>query len=79
MVPPPQAPAIPLGVETTKPAGKVSLNPMPLNDAAGFALFTVKLSEVEPFNGMLAAPNDLISTGGAITVSAALEVFPVPA
>src|ERR1700722_4878962 len=79
MVPPPQAPVIPFGVETTKPEGKVSLKAMPLTDAAGFALFTVKLSAVEPFNGTLAAPNDLISTGGATTVTAALEVFPVPA
>jgi hypothetical protein len=39
----------------------------------------VKLSEVEPFSGMLAAPNALSMTGGAITVMEAFEVFPVPA
>src|SRR6266853_4647254 len=38
----------------------------------------VKVSEVEPFSGMLAAPNALIMTGGATTVMEALEVFPVP-
>src|SRR5712671_1468325 len=38
----------------------------------------VKVSEVEPFSGMLAAPNALIMTGGATTVIEALEVFPAP-
>ena len=79
MVPPPQAPAIPLGVEITNPAGNVSLNPMPLADVAEFALFTVKLSEVAPFNGTLAAPKALIRMGGATMVTEAFEVFPVPA
>jgi hypothetical protein len=79
MGPPPQAPAIPLGVEITKPGGKVSLNPMPLSAVAEFALLMVKLSEVEAFNGMLGAPNALLRMGGAITVIEAFEVFPVPA
>jgi len=38
----------------------------------------VKLSEVELFSGMLAAPNALMSTGGPTTVMDALEVLPVP-
>jgi hypothetical protein len=38
----------------------------------------VKLSEVNPFTGMLAAPNALLITGGATTVMEALDVFPVP-
>src|SRR5258708_29379522 len=38
----------------------------------------VKVKLVEPFNGMLAAPNALMITGGATTVILALEVFPVP-
>jgi len=38
----------------------------------------VKLSEVDPFNETLAAPNALIMTGGAVTVIFALDVFPVP-
>ena len=38
----------------------------------------VKVSDVEPFNGMLAAPNALIATGGATTVMLAFEVLPVP-
>ena len=79
MVPPPQAPVIPFGVEITKPAGRLSLNAMPVNAVAEFALLTVKFSDVEPFSGTLAAPNALMMTGGATTVTEALEVFPVPA
>jgi hypothetical protein len=79
MVPPPQLPRIPFGVEITNPAGKMSLNVMALSAVAEFVLLIVKLSDVEPFNGTLAAPNALASTGGATTVTAALAVFPVPA
>lgn len=38
----------------------------------------VKLRFVLPFSGMLAAPNALVSDGGATTVMLALEVLPVP-
>src|SRR5258708_245764 len=38
----------------------------------------VKLSEVEPFSGMLPATNALMMTGGATTVMLAFEVLPVP-
>src|SRR5260370_3422 len=38
----------------------------------------VKVSEVEPPNGMLAAPKALMITGGAPTVMLAFEVLPVP-
>jgi hypothetical protein len=38
----------------------------------------VKLSEVDPFSGMLAAPNVLLITGAPTTVMLALEVLPVP-
>src|SRR5579864_2599380 len=39
----------------------------------------VKLSEVEPFSGMLAAPKALMITGGPVTVMEALDVLPAPA
>src|SRR5260221_12577018 len=39
----------------------------------------VKVKLVEPLSGMLAAPNALMITGGATTVTLALDVFPVPA
>src|SRR5712671_6070695 len=38
----------------------------------------VKVKLVEPFSGMLAAPNALMITGGAATVMLAFDVFPVP-
>jgi hypothetical protein len=78
MVPPPQLPVRPLGVETTKPAGSVSVKPMPLKDVVALPFWMMKLNEVEPFNGMLAAPNDLIMTGGSVTVIEAFEVLPGP-
>lgn len=38
----------------------------------------MKLNDVEPFSGILAAPNALIITGGAVTAMLAFDVFPVP-
>src|SRR5690349_16031997 len=38
----------------------------------------VKLSDVEPFRGMLPAPKVLVITGVAITVMEAFAVLPVP-
>jgi hypothetical protein len=80
IVPPPQLPVSPFGVETTRPAGSVSANPTPLNVVAAFGLLIVKLSEVDPFSAMLAAPNDFTIVGGAIaaTVTLADAVPPVP-
>jgi|SRR5580765_5405571 len=76
-VPAPQLPVTPLGVEITRPAGSVSVKATPL--AATVLLFwMVKLREVEPFSGMLAAPNALMITGGATTVMEAFEMLPVP-
>ena len=77
MVPPPQEPVKPFGVETTRPAGSVSVNPTPVR-AIAFGLAIVKLSEVEPFSGMLAAPNALLISGGPTTVMEAFDVLPVP-
>jgi len=38
----------------------------------------VKVSDVEPFSGTLAAPNALMITGAPTTVMLAFEVLPVP-
>jgi len=79
IVPPPQLPVRPLGVATTKPAGRVSVNAIPVNGMvliAGFVM--VKLKLVEPFNGMLAAPKDLVIVGGVATDRFAVAVLPVP-
>jgi hypothetical protein len=68
-----------LGVDTTKPAGRLSVNATPVN-ATAFAtgLLIVKLSEVEPVNGRVVAPNVLVITGGLATVTFAVAVLPVP-
>jgi len=78
IVPPPQEPVRPFGVETTRPAGSVSLKATPVNAVVLFGLLTVKLKLVEPFSGMLAAPNVLVRVGAATTVIEAFEVLPVP-
>lgn len=62
-----------LGVATTKPVGKLSLNPTPVSDtvfAAGLVI--VKASEVVPFTAMLGAPNDSAMVGGAAELGVGL-------
>ena len=78
IVPPPQEPVNPLGVETTKPEGNVSLNATPVNPLPVLGFWMVKLRLVDPFRGMLAAPNALLMDGGERTVMLAFEVLPVP-
>jgi hypothetical protein len=78
MVPPPQEPVRTLGVERSKPAGNVSVKAMLVRVVEGLGFEAVKLSEVAPLSGMLAVPKEFASVGGAITVTEALEVFPVP-
>jgi hypothetical protein len=39
---------------------------MPVNAVEAFGLLIVKLSEVDPFSTMLAAPNDFAIVGGAV-------------
>ena len=64
MVPPPQPPVSPFGVETMTPVGNVSVKPTPVKTELLLGLVRVKLSEVDPFSGMLAAPKDLEIVGG---------------
>jgi hypothetical protein len=78
IVPPPQVPANPFGVATTNPAGSESVNATPVNVDEEFGLFTTKVSEVEPFNAILAAPNVFVIDGGDATEMFADAVFPVP-
>ena len=78
IVPPPQLPVRPFGVDTTRPAGSVSVKPTPVSVVEVFGLVMVKLSEVEPFTGIEAAPKAFAMVGGATTVMEALEVLPVP-
>ena len=62
IVPAPQEPVRPFGVEITSPAGNVSLKPTPVSAVVVLLFWMVKLRLVEPFSGMLAAPNALIMT-----------------
>jgi hypothetical protein len=78
MVPPPQEPVRPFGVETTRPAGRVSVNATPVSEVVVFGLSMVKLSEVLPFTGMEAAPNTFVIVGGVATLRFAVAVLPVP-
>src|SRR5215467_791736 len=65
MVPPPHDPLRPFGVATTSPAGRLSVKPTPVREAAPpLGLAMVKLSDVVPPIGMVEAPNDLDIVGG---------------
>src|SRR5713101_965372 len=75
---PPQLLTNPLGVATTIPAGKVSVNATPLRGARLIpGLVMVKVSEVVPLNGTLVAPKALAIDGGPNTVRFAVAVPPV--
>ncbi len=63
---------------TANPAGNVSVNASPVSVTLLFGFDTVKVSEVVPFSGMLAAPNAFVIVGGLATVRFAVPVFPVP-
>jgi len=80
IVPPPHLPVRPLGVETTRPAGKVSVKPTPVNVVEPLGLVMVKLSEVELFSTTLPEPKDFAIVGGTIatTVTLADAVPPAP-
>jgi hypothetical protein len=75
---PPQVLVNALGVATTKPDGKLSVNARPVS-ATVLELVMLKVSEVEAFSGMLATPKDLVIVGGAaVTMRLAEAVPPVP-
>jgi hypothetical protein len=78
MVPPPQTPARPSGVLTTKPVGRASVNATPASGVPVFGLATVKLSEVDPLRGIVAALKALVIVGTAATLRFAVAAFPVP-
>src|SRR5882672_8132455 len=65
---PPQVLFNALGVATTRPEGRVSVKAMPLSVRVVFGLVMVKVSDVVPFSGMLAAPKTLVIVGGVATV-----------
>lgn len=65
MVPPPQDPERPLGVATTRPAGRASVNPTPVTLVELLGLVMVKLSDVVPPTAIEDAPNVLAIVGAA--------------
>jgi len=75
---PPQLLVSPLGVEMIKPPGNGSLKEMPVSVVVALIVLSEKVSEVVPFSGMLAVPNDFMRTGGYTTVTEAFDVLPVP-
>src|SRR5262249_34039139 len=64
IAPPPHEPVSPLGVATTRPAGRVSVDLMPISDSIVFGLLMLKLRVVLAFCRMDAAPNILVPLGG---------------
>src|SRR5277367_504003 len=78
MVPESHVPVIMLGVETTNPAGRVSVKAMPVRAPAVFGLVTRKVRLVLPPTEIIAAPKLLLIVGGFTTVMLAVPVFPVP-
>ena len=54
---------------TVRPAGNVSVKAMPASVVPVFGLSIVKLRVVVPFNGIVAAPKDLLIEGAATTVT----------
>src|SRR5262245_855972 len=77
-----QVPPRPLGLATTRPPGRLSLTEVFTSVVDAFGLVKVKVSDVLPFNGTLAAPKALTkvgATGGGVTVKVAvLLVAPGP-
>jgi hypothetical protein len=60
------------GFATSNPAGKLSEKLTPVSVTPVFGLVRVRVKLVEPFSGMVDAPNALLTVGGATTVSVAV-------
>src|SRR5262249_2348856 len=75
---PPQALLRPLGVATTSPAGRLSVNAIPVRARVVLGLVMLKVSDVLAPTRMLAAPKALVIVGGVPTVRFAVAVLPVP-
>src|SRR5882672_902558 len=76
---PPQVLVSPLGVDTTSPTGRVSVNATPVSTtafAAGFVIVNVRA--VVPFSAIVEGLKTLAIDGGATTLMLAEAVPPVP-
>src|SRR5215813_7806954 len=83
---PPVAVGVPLqvvlrfGVEATiNPAGRVSVNEIPLSVWFWFVLLSVMVRVVVPFRGIVGAAKALALCGGSMTLSESFDVLPLPA
>jgi hypothetical protein len=70
--------AAPLGVATTRPAGKVSVSPTPLSASSGLGLVSVNVIVLVPFSAIDDGANAFAITGGASTVRVAVAAEPLP-
>src|SRR5438132_1132368 len=76
---PPQAFVRLLGVATTSPAGRLSVKPIPVSATVPLGLVIVKVRDVVPLSGTLAAVKALPMVGGATTVTVAVfDAAPAP-
>ena len=67
-----------MGVETTNPAGSVSVKAIPARPPTEFVLVTRKVRLVLPPTAIIAVPKLLLIVGGFTTVMLAVPVLPVP-
>jgi hypothetical protein len=67
-----------VGVATTMPAGKLSVNASPVSESPALGFVILNVSEVVPFSGTDAAPKAFVIVGGIATVRFAVAVLPVP-
>ena len=70
MVPPPQEPVNPFGVETMRPEGKVSVKATPVSAEDAFGFVIVKFRIVVPLRTILELVNPFAMLGGATTAPA---------
>ena len=76
---PPQVLVSPLGVATSRLAGKVSVNPTPVNATVlADGLVIVIVRALVPFTAMLAGVKALTVVGGVATFRVAVPAAPVP-
>jgi hypothetical protein len=77
---PPQLDVRAFGVDTTRPAGSVSVNDTPVFGIVVLGLVIVKVSEVLPLTGIDAAPKTLAILGGELVLTEifAVAVLPTP-
>ncbi len=69
----------PLGVATSRPAGRISLKAMPVRgEALAPGFVRVKVRVVDPFKGTVGAENEAPSVGAAADFRLADAVLPVP-